>query len=216
MSINIADIAKKRYTCKVYEKGAVIPQEKVAQLLDVLRFSPSSVNSQPWHFIIVSTDEGKERILPGISEFNHPRITDASHVVIFCAKNEMDDAHIQGVLAHEAEDNRFATDEMKEANDNGRRYFIGLNNHSQEALHQWEGKQIYIALGQLLLAAAALGIDSTPIEGFDPAKLDEILNLKEMGYHSVVVASLGYRSDDDFNAKLKKSRFPKEQLFTYL
>ncbi len=214
--MDIAKIAKRRYTCKVYDPTKKIPQEKIDQLIDVLRDSPSSVNSQPWHFIIVESDEGKRKITEGISQFNHPRILDASHVVIFCAKNRIDDEHIKKILEQEDADHRFADEAAKEANDQGRRFFIGLNNDSEAALNEWTGKQLYIALGNLLLAAAALDIDSTPIEGFDPKKLDEVLNLEEQGLHSVVVASLGYRSDEDFNYPLKKSRLPKEELFTLL
>lgn len=214
--MDIAKIAERRYTCKKYDPTKKISAKKMEQLLDVLRFSPSSVNSQPWHFVVVESDAAKAKILPGISEFNHPRVTDSSHTIIFCAKKEMDDAHIAAILAHEDADNRFPNEEMKAANDKGRKFFVGLNNQTPEDLHKWEEKQLYIALGNLLLAAASLDIDSTPIEGFDAKKMDEILGLEEKGYYSVVVASLGYRAKDDFNAPLKKSRFPKEKLFTFL
>lgn len=214
--MNIAQIAERRYTCKKYDPTKKISPEKIAQLLDVLRFSPSSVNSQPWHFVVVESEAAKAKILPGISDFNHPRIVDSSHTIIFCAKKEMGDDHIAAVLEQEDKDNRFPNEEMKAANDKGRKFFVGLNNNSPEDLHKWEEKQLYIALGNLLLGAAALDIDSTPIEGFDPKKLDEILGLEEKGYYSVVVAALGYRAEDDFNAPLKKSRFPKEQIFTFL
>lgn len=214
--INIAEIAKKRHTCKAYDKSKKISKEVIDQLLEVLHNSPSSVNSQPWHFIVAESDEAKEQILPGISEFNHPRVRNASHVVIFCAKNEMNDDHLAAIIEQEDADKRFPEPEMKTANDQGRKFFVGLNRTSKEALYEWEEKQVYIALGNLLLAAAALEVDSTPIEGFIPEKLDEVLGLKEKGYHSVVVASLGYRSEEDFNADLPKSRLPFDNLFTIL
>ena len=105
---------------------------------------------------------------------------------------------------------------MKEANDKGRRFFVDLNRVPESRLHAWQDRQVYIALGNLLLAAATVDVDSTPIEGFDPAKLDEILGLKEKGFRSIVIASLGYKSEDDFNAKLPKSRLPFAELFTIL
>lgn len=212
----VADIAKRRYTCKDYNPHKKIPADKMEQLYTVLRNSPSSVNSQPWHFIIAETDEAKARILPAFLEFNQPRVQKASHVVIFAARNELTNEFLTKIVDQEALDQRFPEAQMKEANDKGRRFFVGLNSETPEALHQWQDKQLYIALGNLLFAAAALDIDSTPIEGLDTGKLDEILQLKAQGFRSVVVASLGYHSDEDFNAQFKKSRLPFNEIFTIL
>lgn len=214
--MNIGEISKKRFTTKKYDANKKIPEDQLKQLLTVLRYSPSSVNSQPWHFFIVNSDAGKQKILPGIAEFNHDRITNASHIVIFCAKTQMPEEHLQAILNQEDKDGRFANEDIKKANDGGRHFFVGLNNNSPEQLFNWESKQVYIALGNLMLAAATLGIDSTPIEGFDQQKLDEVLALKEQGLSSVVVASLGYHAADDFNSKLPKSRFPEEKIFTFM
>jgi nitroreductase/dihydropteridine reductase len=81
---------------------------------------------------------------------------------------------------------------------------------------QWMEKQVYLALGSLLLGAAALEVDATPIEGFDRAVLDEVLCLRGKGLSSVVLAALGYRSEDDFNASLPKSRLPEDEIFTLI
>ncbi len=77
-------------------------------------------------------------------------------------------------------------------------------------------KQTYLALGTLLLGAVSLGVDATPMEGFDSRRLDEELGLREQGFTSLVLVSLGYRADSDFNASLPKSRLPAERLFTYV
>ena len=214
--MNIAEISAKRFTTKHYDGSKKIPEDQIKQLCTVLRNSPSSVNSQPWHFFVISTEQGKKQILPGISEFNYPRITDASHVVVFCAKTSMPEEHLQAVLNQEEKDGRFANEQIKKANDDGRHFFVGLNNNNSEQLFNWESKQVYIALGNLLLAAATLGIDSTPIEGFDRQKMDEVLDLKAKGLSSVVVASLGYHTQEDFNSKMPKSRLPEEQIFTFM
>lgn len=211
---HVADIAKRCYTCKAYDPNKKIPKEAMGQLYSVLRDSPSSVNSQPWHFIVAETEEAKQTILPAFFEFNQPRVINASHIIIFASRNELSSDYLTKIVDQEDQDQRFPETEMKTANDKGRRFFVDLNSQSEANLHQWQDKQIYIALGTLLFAAAALDIDSTPIEGFDPQKLDEILNLKKRGFRSVVVASLGYRSDEDFNAKFNKSRLPAEDLFT--
>ncbi|MHC5224572.1 oxygen-insensitive NAD(P)H nitroreductase [Ignatzschineria sp. LJL83] len=211
---SIAEISERRYTCKAYDPKKKISKELIEQLYTVLRNSPSSVNSQPWHFMIAETDEAKAQILPAIMDFNQPRVQNASHVVLFLAKNELSSDFLAEIVDQEEKDLRFPEEGMKEANDKGRRYFVGLNDHTPEDLHIWQDKQIYIALGNLLFAAAALDIDSTPIEGFHPDKLDEILDLKNKGYRSVVVASLGYHSNEDFNVTLKKSRLPINEVLT--
>lgn len=213
---SITEIANRRYTCKAYDPQQKIPKNELEQLYAVLRNSPSSVNSQPWHFIIAESDGAKAEILPAFFEFNQPRVQNASHVVIFLSRNEFPSDYLSKIVDQEEKDQRFPSPDMKTANDKGRRFFVDLNNKSPENLHQWQDKQIYIALGNLLFAAAALNIDSTPIEGFHSDKLDEILDLHAKGYRSVVVASLGYRSKEDFNATFNKSRLPFEDLFTII
>lgn len=214
--MNIIDVVKSRKTCKVYDGKRPLSQAQIEDIKTLLRFSPSSVNSQPWHYFLVETKAAKEKILPGILDFNQPRVMNSGLAIIFCAKNEMSNEHVQRVVDKEEEDNRFADQDQKTANDKGRRYFVDLNSDSKEQLHAWQGKQVYLSLGTLLLGVAALGLDATPIEGFLPEKIDELLGLKEKGLHSVVVAAVGYSSDEDFNAKLPKSRLTEEEIFTIL
>ena len=89
---------------------------------------------------------------------------------------------------------------------NGRNFYVGLHRNDPRDMQAWMQKQVHLALGTLLLGAAALGIDATPIEGFDPQALDQELALNEKGLKSVVMVALGYRNAEDFNAKLPKSR----------
>lgn len=214
--MNIADIAARRYTAKHYDATKKIPPVHMEQLLRVLRNSPSSVNSQPWHFVIVNSEQAKKRILPAITDFNLPRITDASHIVVFCVKESLDEQHLKNLLAQEEHDGRFPSPDIKVAQDKGRHFFVNLNSATPESQFAWASKQTYIALGQLLLAAATLGIDSTPIEGFDANKMDEILGLKAQGLKSIVVAALGYHHPNDVNAIRPKSRLARDQIFTFL
>ncbi|WP_392559466.1 oxygen-insensitive NAD(P)H nitroreductase [Orbus mooreae] len=214
--MNIVEISKARYTTKHYDKSKIISATELEQLLTVLRNSPSSVNSQPWHFFVVDNEAAREKILPAIADFNRPRVTDSSHTIVFCVKTPLDEAHLQNLLAQEDRDGRFPSADLKEAQDKGRHYFVGLNSTTPEAQFAWESKQAYIALGQLLFAAAAIGIDSTAIEGYDSAKMDEILGLKTQGLRSIAIVTLGYRDPKDGNAHRPKSRLPNEQIFTFL
>lgn len=97
--------------------------------------------------------------------------------------------------------------------DAGRRHFVALHSQTVADTLAWETAQAYIALGFVLFAAAGMGIDSTALEGVDYNKLDEILELRKRGLRSVVAVSLGYRAEDDSNARRPKSRLPKEELF---
>lgn len=214
--MNMIDISAKRYTTKHYDKTKKISNEDIDKLCTILQNSPSSVNSQPWHFVVVGNDTGKEKILPAIAEPNKPRVVESSHTVVMCIKTPLDETYLQALLAQEEKDGRYPTEQDKQAQDKGRHFFVELNSSSLECQMAWERKQVYIALGQLLFAAAGMGIDSTAIEGFNTEKMDELLDLRSKGLSSVVVATLGYRDKHDSNASRPKSRLPKDQLFTFL
>ena len=217
--MNIANIAQTRYTTKAFDPNKKISDDKLAQLLEVLRNAPSSINSQPWHYIVASTAEGKAEVAKGAQGtyvYNAPKILNASHVVVLCGRNDFDDAHIANILDNEDKAGRFATPEAKATQNNSRTYYANLHRVEKQDAREWMDKQIYIALGMLLLSAGVLEVDACPIEGFDPAALDEALGLKAKGLHSVVLVALGYRSGEDFNAKLPKSRLPAASVFTQI
>lgn len=217
--MQLTALAKSRYTTKAYDASRKIPQETIHELLEQLRHSPSSVNSQPWHFIVASDEQGKARVAKsaeGSFSYNEAKMLNASHVVVLCTRTEMPESHLHDVLAQEAADGRFANDEAKAGQDKTRRGYVDMHKFDQKDLQHWMEKQTYLALGTLLLGAASLGLDATPMEGFDFKKLDEELGLRDKGFTSLVVVSLGYRSDSDFNAKLPKSRLPAETVFTFL
>ncbi|HXH72935.1 MAG TPA: oxygen-insensitive NAD(P)H nitroreductase [Mariprofundaceae bacterium] len=217
--MNVSRIALSRHACKAYEPGRRIPAEQIEQLKTLLRFAPSSVNSQPWHFIIAASPEGKARIAKAASEgayaSNGPKILNSSHVIVFCARTSMDDGYVAKLLAQEEKDGRLPTAESREAQNRGRNYYVNLHREGKNT-QCWMEKQVYLALGTLLFGAAALEIDATPIEGFDPARLDEELNLRDQGLKSVVLAALGYSGDGDFNADLPKSRLPEDVVISEL
>lgn len=217
--MNIAEIASHRHTTKAFDPAKKIPADQVEQLRTLLRKSPSSVNSQPWHFIMASSEAGKTRLTASTkpaSDYNSAKIQNASHVVVLCAQRDLDEAHLARLIAQEEQDGRFPKPEGKTAQQNGRSFYVGLHREKLNDLPAWMDRQVYIALGFLLLGAATLGIDACPIEGFDPALLDEELGLAEKGLRSVVMVALGYRSEADFNAALPKSRLPESVVISEL
>lgn len=209
--MNVAEIATTRRTCKAFDPTRKIDPAAIEQLKTLLRFAPSSVNSQPWHFIVASTAEGKETIaatLAGRFEYNAPKVRNASHVVVLCVRRDLDDAHLQALVEQEDGDGRFATAEAKATQHNARSFYANLHREQLQDLPLWMEKQVYIALGTLLFGAGALGIDACPMEGIDAAAIDAALGLEAQGLRCVVLTALGYSSGDDFNARLPKSRLP--------
>lgn len=216
--MDIAKIALTRHTCKAYDPSRRISAEQVDQLKTLLRHAPSSVNSQPWHFIIASSDASKARIAKAtehaVFSANRPKILNASHVVVFCSRTTLDEAQITAITDQEDRDGRFPNAEGKAAQFKSRSFYANLHRFDFRDTQHWMEKQVYLALGTLLLGAATLGIDATPIEGFDSRILNEELGLREKGLTSVVLATLGYRSPEDFNATLPKSRLPADMVIS--
>lgn len=209
--MDIISVALQRYSTKAFDPTKKLTDDQAEKLKTLLRYSPSSTNSQPWHFILASTEEGKARVAKsaaGNYVFNERKILDASHVVVFCAKTAMDDAWLDRVVDQEDVDGRFATPEAKAANNKGRRFFADIHRNTLQDDAQWMAKQVYLNVGNFLLGVGAMGLDAVPIEGVDMAVLDEEFGLKAQGYTSLVVVPVGHRSVEDYNAGLPKSRLP--------
>ncbi|MBZ6407014.1 MAG: oxygen-insensitive NAD(P)H nitroreductase [Kalamiella piersonii] len=217
--MTLLEAVAKRHTVKAFDDSRSLPDAQIETLLNVLRNTPSSVNSQPWHWGGAAPREGREpppRATAGAFIYNQPKVLHASHVIALCMRADLDESHLQTVLEQEEKDGRFRDAAAKAGQDKSRRGYVDMHRYVQRDLPQWMEKQVYLALGGLLLSAALLDIDATPMEGFDTAVLDEALGLREKGLTSVVLVSLGYRSEQDFNAVLPKSRLPQEDIFTFI
>jgi nitroreductase/dihydropteridine reductase len=217
--MNILEAALKRHTTKAFDPTRKISAEVFEQFLTLLRHSPSSVNSQPWHFFVAGDEAGKARVskaTPDAFAYNAGKIRNASHVIVFCARTDLNASYLDSVLAQEDKDGRFATPEAREGQNKTRSFYVDLHRNLLDDETQWAEKQVYLALGTALLAAPMLGFDATPMEGFDSTALDAELGLAEKGLRSVVLLAVGYSSGEDFNAKLPKSRLPAASVMTTL
>ena len=215
--MNIAQVAARRYTTKAFDPSRKISADDLAALRALLRNAPSSVNSQPWHFVIAGSDAAKGRIAATLTAdfpYNEPKVRNASQVVVLCARESLDEGYLAAILEQEQADGRFANVEAKAAQAKGRAFYVGLHQQQLQDEAAWMARQVYLALGTLLLGAGALGIDACPIEGFSPEAVDEALGLKTKGLRSRVMVALGYRSEDDFNARLPKSRLPESAVIS--
>lgn len=217
--MDILSAAKKRHTAKAYDSERRIPEEVMQQVYDLLRSSASSVNSQPWHFIVTNTPEGRARIAKatqGGYVYNAAKVNDASHVIVLCARVDMDEAHMDALLEQEERDGRFRDAQARAGQDATRRGYVNQHRYGTKDVAQWLEKQVYLALGTALVGAATLEIDATPMEGFDQKILDAEFGLNEKGLTSLVLVSFGYSSPADFNAGLPKSRLTQEATFTFI
>ena len=219
LKMDLLKVLQSRYTTKAYDANKTIPAEKFEQLLAMLRLAPSSINIQPWHFIIADHVAAKQRIakaLVGKYAYNAPKVLDSSHTILFCTKADIDAQHLEQLLAQDEISGRFKGEQAKQGQKDTRTGYIEYYRNEKGDIQRWAENQTFIALGQMLLAAGIENIDATPIGGFNEEILDQELQLTAQGLVPSVILTLGYRSEQDFNAKLPKSRLAEDLIFTRL
>jgi nitroreductase len=196
-----------RYATKAFDPARTIDPATWAALEQAAVLAPSSYGLQPWAFVVVTDPEVRKRLHP--VSWNQPQILDASHLVVFAAKHPPTAADVERHVANtEAVRGQPAgsLDPLRQ------RINGSLAKMSAADAHAWAARQCYIALGVFLSAAAQLGVDACPMEGFQPEKYDELLGLGERGLKAVVIATAGYRSATDKYAAAAKVRFPVDEV----
>ncbi|MGB3464494.1 MAG: oxygen-insensitive NAD(P)H nitroreductase [Cyclobacteriaceae bacterium] len=217
--MNLKKILNERYSTKEFDPDKKISEKDFEQLKSCLQMSPSSLNLQPWHFVVATTDEGKQRIAKGTDgehEYNKSKVLNASHVVLYSTRLDADDDYIKMLLEQEDRDGRYKDEEKKENMHNGRKQYCEIHRTDMKDMSFWLDKQVYLNMGMLLLGAAALGIDACPMEGVNREVVDEEFGLREKGYSTIGLVALGYHKPSDFNAELPKSRLPESKIITFL
>ncbi len=197
-----------RYACKKFDADRPIPADTWAALEHALVLSPSSFGLQPWKFVVVKTREIKEQLVA--ASWGQTQVRECSHLVVFAARKPMSESdvhryvdrivHIRGVA--------------RETLAGFQKVMLGFLAKPPEglSLDEWAARQTYIALGTFMTAAAAIGIDTCPLEGIVPARYDEILGLPELGYQTIVACAAGHRAADDRYATVPKVRFATEDV----
>ncbi|MCX8506412.1 MAG: oxygen-insensitive NAD(P)H nitroreductase [Alphaproteobacteria bacterium] len=213
----IADLMRSRYTCKAFDRNRVIEPVLFSQIEQVLRYAASSVNSQPWHYVIATSDAGKNKIAQstqGPTAYNESKILNASHSIVFCRPTNLASERAELILQQEIADGRHKDEAAIATARASRNYYF---NHHSETLKdgaEWMTKQVYLSFGMVMMAAASLGIDSCPMEGFDSKICDQVLGLSERGLTSVLLLALGYRAANESNGKTPKSRLGLDKIIT--
>lgn len=199
--MNFKTLANSRYTTKKYDPAQKISADKMEQLKEILRLSPSSINSQPWKFTIIS-DEALKAELAAVSYFNEQKIKDASHLVVFSSiddisqfEKQINDHLPEGSVAY---------------------YNTFLKPLPEAEIKSWLQSQVYLSLGFFLSACASMDIDSSPMEGIQADNYAKILKLD--GYKPLFAVAIGYRNPDDANQpSIKpKSRLEMNDIVEYI
>jgi nitroreductase len=199
-----------RYATKKMNPSKVVPQEKVDRIVEAARLAPTSSGLQPFEIIVVTNKEVREQIKP--KAWGQGQVTDCSHLLVFAAWDNYTAERIN-MMFDLTNAQRGTTNEGWEKY----RQMLLANYPARDAQTNFEhaARQAYIGLGAAVIAAAFEEVDATPMEGFDPAALDKILNLSARGLRSVAILPLGYREEDkDWLVNLKKVRRPREQFVT--
>ncbi|WP_177734086.1 NAD(P)H-dependent oxidoreductase [Flavobacterium inviolabile] len=208
---NLIDTLKWRYATKKFDAAKKISNEDLETIKEAIRLSASSYGLQPYKIFIVEDPELRAKIQP--AAWGQSQIVDASHLVVFANITNFGTEQIDAFM-----DNIVATRNIPMESIQGYGDFMKttLTALSEEARNTWTSKQTYLALGNLLTAAASLKIDATPMEGFEPAKVNEILGLTEKGLNASLIATLGYRHEEDATQHYAKVRKSNEELFINL
>jgi nitroreductase len=205
--MSLLDSLKWRYAVKKMN-GTKIPAEKLNTIIEATRLAPSGFGLTPYSIIVVEDEATRKQLLPAF--YNQAQVVDGSAVIVFAAWNTISEKEIEQYMQEIAEERGVAVDTLKD--------FAGaingsFKNKTPEQARVWADKQAYLALGFTLIAAAAEEIDATPMEGFKPDAVDEILGLAALGLHSAVAVTLGYRdAANDYLSGAKKVRRASEKL----
>jgi len=197
---------KWRYATKAFDPTRTIPAADWQVLEESLLLAPSSFGLQPYRFVVVTDPALRAQLRP--VSYGQSQITDASHLVVFLAKQEMTEAYVDQFLAQIVQTRGGKLEDLRDY----RSRMVGSLVGTERNIPEWTARQAYIAFGELLQTAALMGVDACPMEGLEPKAYDRILGLEDGDYRTVAVCALGYRSADDGYARLPKVRFPAEQL----
>lgn len=194
-----------RYATKQFDPTKKIPEADVHELTEAMRLSASSFGLQPWKFIVVNDPALRAKIKE--HAWNQSQVTDASHLIVLATRKDIHDDYIRHYVEATAKARGTTVEALKGFED----MMLGtVRNMPPEAITTWNQRQVYIALGTLLLAAAQKGIDACPMEGFDPKKVDEVLGMTD--YTVTALCPIGIRASTDKYASAPKVRFPASEV----
>lgn len=199
--MNIIDSLQWRYATKSFNPNSYISTEKIETITKAFNLTATSYGLQPIKLVVISNKTLQADLVQ--HSMNQKQVAQASHVLVFCTVNTIDDTYIETYFKR-VKTLRDTPDDILNPFKN---YLINdFENKTKEEILNWSIKQAYLAMGNLLTVCAVEEIDACPMEGFSPKEYDAFLNLKDHGLSSVLVMPIGYRAEDDMFAGLNKVR----------
>lgn len=204
--MNLIEALNWRYAAKRMN-GEKVPAQKIENILEAIRLAPTSLGMQPFSVLLIENEELRKKIQP--AAFNQPQVAECSHLIVFAAWNDVTIENVNTYLQDIVATRNVSLESLEGFKGNLMKV---VNHRTLEQKREWAAKQVYIALGIALTAAALEQVDATPMEGFKPAEVDQLLGLEAKGLHSVCLMTLGYRdTNTDYLVHQKKVRRGKEQ-----
>tara|TARA_B100000809_G_scaffold178239_1_gene175821 strand:- start:6119 stop:6742 length:624 start_codon:yes stop_codon:yes gene_type:complete len=206
--MNLIDNLEWRYATKKFDSSKKVSIENLEQIKKAIQLSASSYGLQLYKVLIIESNELRGKLKP--ASYGQSQITEASHLIVFCNYSVVTEKHIDEYFVLKSQTEQIDILDLKGYSD-----FIKaeVRNKSQIEKEKWTSNQTYLALGNLLNACAELKIDACPMEGFEAKEYNKILNLDKQGLNASVIATIGYRSDDDSSQNSKKVRKSIDNLF---
>lgn len=199
-----------RYATKKFDPSKKVSDEDRDSVLEAMRLAASSFGFQPWKFVVVTNPELRAKLRE--AAYGQPQITDASFLIVLCARKTMDENYVKKLIELTSVTRGVPVEALAEYQG----MLMGsVQRRTPEELLNWMKHQVYIPLGFALSACAENDIDACPMEGFDNAKFNEILELDKEGIESVALCAVGYRAADDPAAAMKKVRFSKDDILVW-
>lgn len=199
-----------RHACKKFDPKKIISNEEFHTILEAGRLSPSSWGLEPWKFLVIQNPELRKALFP-LAWGAQNSLSGASHFMVILARKKVDMAYGSTYIQHIMRDVQELPEDV--AKGVSEAYQAWQTNdfrllESDRAMFDWSCKQTYIALGNMMTVAAVLGIDSCPIEGFNRAAVEALLEKKgliDLQHFGVsVMAGFGYRGEEPHHTKTRQ------------
>ncbi|HEX7651950.1 MAG TPA: NAD(P)H-dependent oxidoreductase [Verrucomicrobiae bacterium] len=201
-----------RYATKAFDPAKKIPADVWTALEQTLVLTPTSFGLQPYKFLIIQNPATREALLP--NSWGQRQVVDCSHFVVFLARTDMKEADINRLIERQSVVRSTPAEKLAPYREMMMNSVV--NGPIGKVAHEWASRQVYIALGNAMTAAALLGVDGCPMEGINPVEYDKILKLEGTGYKTVVALALGYRAAADKYAAAPKVRYEAKELVQYV
>ncbi len=208
---NFITNANWRYATKKFDTTKKVSKEDLETLKEAIRLSASSFGLQPYRVLIIDNPELRAKLQP--AAWGQSQIVDASQLIVFANITNFGETEIDLSIANTTKTRGLPADALKGYGDFMKSKIVAL---PEDVRNTWASKQTYLALGNLMNAASELKIDVTPMEGFEPAQVNEILGLGKLGLNATLLATIGYRHKEDATQHYAKVRKSNEELFINL